>query len=98
VLLDRAVPESKKRAQRMSRMSAPGTWYASPAFSAHFGQKSPDAAFCWGKMFSIADLLRKAEHAPTAPGAYILLIRLAVPVEVALPGKPKATLGVYSQL
>jgi hypothetical protein len=36
-------------------------------------------------MFSIADLLRKAEHAPTAPGAYILLIRLAVPVEVALP-------------
>ena len=44
-------------------------------------------------MFSIADLLRKAEDAPTAPGAYILLIGLAVRVEVALPGKPKATLG-----
>ena len=44
-------------------------------------------------MFSIADLLRKAEHAPSAPGAYVLLIGLAVPVEVALPGKPKTTLG-----
>jgi Uri superfamily endonuclease len=45
-----------------------------------------------GDMFSTADLLRKAEDAPTVPGAYVLLIGLAAPVEVALSGKPKATL------
>jgi Uri superfamily endonuclease len=44
-------------------------------------------------MFSIADLSRKAEHAPSSRGAYVLLIELPVPVEVALPGKPKTTLG-----
>jgi Uri superfamily endonuclease len=43
-------------------------------------------------MFSTADLLRKAEHAPSAPGACVLLIGLSVPVAVALPGKPKTTL------
>jgi len=43
-------------------------------------------------MFSTADLLTRAEHAPSAPGAYVLLIGLPVPVEVALPGKPKTTL------
>jgi Uri superfamily endonuclease len=44
-------------------------------------------------MFSTADLLKKAEHAPTEPGAYVLLIGLPVPVETALPGKPTTTLG-----
>jgi Uri superfamily endonuclease len=44
-----------------------------------------------GDMFSTTDLLRKAEDAPTVPGAYVLLIRLAAPVAVALPGRPKAT-------
>ena len=44
-------------------------WEAWPSFSAHFGQKPLDAAFCGGNMLSIADLLRKAEHAPTAPTA-----------------------------
>jgi hypothetical protein len=45
-----------------------------------------------GGMFPIAGLLKKAAHAPSAPGAYVLLIGLAAPVEVALSGKPGATL------
>ena len=43
-------------------------------------------------MFSITDLLRAAEDAPPSMGAYVLLIELAAPVAVALPGKPSTTL------
>jgi hypothetical protein len=36
--------------------------------------------------------LKQAEDAPKGPGAYVLLIELAEPLEVALPSKPKTTL------
>jgi Uri superfamily endonuclease len=49
-------------------------------------------------MFSIADLLRKAEHAPSGRGAYVLLIELPGAVEVALPAKQKTTLGAGGYL
>jgi len=45
-----------------------------------------------GNTLSIADLLRMAEQAPASTGAYVLLIELAGPVKVTLPGKPKTTL------
>jgi hypothetical protein len=45
-----------------------------------------------GGMFPITGLLKKAAHAPSVPGAYVLLIGLAAPVEIALSGKSKATL------
>jgi Uri superfamily endonuclease len=45
-----------------------------------------------GNMFSIADLLRTPEDAPPSMGAYVLLIELAAPVPVTLPGKPSTTL------
>jgi Uri superfamily endonuclease len=40
----------------------------------------------------LGSFVRKAEDAPTLPGAYVLIIELAEPVEVTLPGKPKTIL------
>jgi Uri superfamily endonuclease len=40
----------------------------------------------------LGSFVRKAENAPTLPGAYVLIIELAEPIEVALPGKPKTIL------
>jgi len=40
----------------------------------------------------LGSFVRKAEDAPTLPGAYVLIIELAEPIEVTLPGKPKTIL------
>ena len=45
----------------------------------------------------LGSFVRKAEDAPTLPGAHVLMIELTESVEVTLPGKPKTTLkaGCY---
>ena len=40
----------------------------------------------------LGSFVLKAEDAPTLPGAYVLIIELAEPIEVTLPGKPKTIL------
>ena len=40
----------------------------------------------------LGSFVRKAVGAPTLPGAYVLTIELADPIEVTLPGKPRTTL------
>ena len=40
----------------------------------------------------LGSFVRRAEDAPTLPGAYVLIIELAEPIEVTLRGKPKTIL------
>ena len=40
----------------------------------------------------LGSFVRKADDAPALPGAYVLIVELAEPVEVTLPGKPKTIL------
>jgi Uri superfamily endonuclease len=40
----------------------------------------------------LGSFVRKAEDAPTLPGAYVLIIELAESVEVTLRGKSRTTL------
>ena len=41
---------------------------------------------------TLGSFVRKAEDARALPGAFVLIIELAEPIEVTLPGKPKTTL------
>src|SRR6516164_5013557 len=40
----------------------------------------------------VSSFVRKAEDAPTLPGAYVLIIELAASIQIPLPRKPKSIL------